>query len=521
MSAHPQGRILTAEDLTQGTEVECDVCVVGSGAGGAVAAHLLTERGLRVVLLEEGGYYTRRDFNQREEWAYPHLYQEMANRSTDDLSMSILQGRSVGGGTTVNWCVSFRTPERILSHWRDVHGVEGMTSQELGPHWDWLERRLRIAEWPPERNNRNNQLLWEGLGKLGWKRAQLRRNVNNCVNAGSCGVGCPVDAKQGMHATLIPDAVERGLTVYANTRALHIEWSGRRASAVHAEVLHPETNLPTGVRLTFRPRAVAVACGALNSPALLLRSGLEAEGRVGTRTWLHPVVVSSAVFDDPVEAYFGAPLSVWSDQFIERGPGRIGFFIETSPLQPLLASTVLSGIGAQHADTMRQLPHAATCIGISLDGLLPEEQGATVRLRKGSVGRLSIDYALGPKNWEALREAQKAMARIQLAAGARRVSTLHADPVVLERAEDVDRALDAAPFERNRVRVFTAHQMGGCSMGQDPAHSVVDSTLRFHDLDNLYVTDGSVLPTGLGVNPMQTILGVARVGASHLAASLG
>ena len=520
MSARAQGRILTAEDLRESREVPCDVCVVGSGAGGAVAAHLLAERGLSVVLLEEGGYYTRRDFDQREEWAYPHLYQEMANRATDDLSLSIFQGRSVGGGTTVNWCVSFRTPERILAHWRDAHGVKGVDAAALAPHWDWLERRLRIAEWPEARNNRNNRLLWEGLGKLGWRRAQLRRNVNNCVDAGTCGLGCPVDAKQGMHATLIPDAVERGLTVYANTSARRVEWSGRRVTAVHAEVLHPETNAPTGVRLTFRPRAVAVACGALNSPALLLRSGLGAEGRVGARTWLHPVVVSTAQFEAPVEAYRGAPLSVWSDQFIDRGAGKLGFFIETSPLQPLLAAVVMEGFGAQHHETMRQLPHAATAIGITTDGLLPEEEGATVRLRDDGYGRLKLDYAFGPANWEALREAQKALARVQLAAGARRVHTLHARPVVLERPEDVDRLLDAAPWERNRVRVFSAHQMGGCAMGGDPATSVVDASLRFHGLDNLWVTDGSVLPTGLGVNPMETILGVARLGASHLAASL-
>lgn len=513
-----QGRLYTGDALPRDVERSCDVCVVGSGAGGAVLAHALVERGLSVVLLEEGGHHTRREFDMREDTAYPRLYQELGNRTTDDLAISIMQGRSVGGSTTVNWCVSYRTPARVLRHWADVHGVQGLSEQSLTPHWEWLEQKLHIAEWPLAAINRNNRLLWEGLGALGYERHSLKRNVHRCMNLGYCGLGCPVDAKQAMHVTLIPEAVERGLTVYANTRALRLETQGRRVSAVHAEVLDPVSEKPTGRRVTVRARVTAVCCGAINSPALLLRSGLEGRGRVGKRTFVHPVILSSAVFDEPVNGWYGAPLSVGSRHFIERGEDKLGFLLETAPIHPMLAAIAFSGFGVQHEDALSQLAHVQSTLAISRDGFVEGDEGGTVSLRDGGK-RLSIQYPLHARNWEAFRVAQAEMARIQFAAGAREVRTLHAEPLVLRSVAELP-LLERAPWEALRVKVFSAHQMGGCCMGRDPDTSVVDSTLRYHDLDNLYVADGSALPTSLGVNPQQTIFGVARWGAQHVAAAV-
>src|SRR5215510_16263102 len=274
-----EGRIYVSEEI-QGGNVDCDVCVIGSGAGGSVLTHQLVARGLRVLMLEEGGYHTRREFDLTEAAAFPNLYQELGNRTTEDLSITILQGRSVGGGTTVNWCSSFRTPKRILDHWRDVHGVEGLSEEVLRPHWEAIERRLHIAEWPEERINRNNRVLWEGCAKLGYHRGLIPRNVNNCADLGYCGMGCPIDAKQSMLATLIPDAVEKGLTVYANCSAKRLRVEGRQVAAVEVEVLDRDSRRPSGKSLNVRAKVTAICCGALNSPALLLRSGLTANGRV-------------------------------------------------------------------------------------------------------------------------------------------------------------------------------------------------------------------------------------------------
>lgn len=513
------GRIFTGDELKSDQTIECDVCIIGSGSGGAWTALELVKQGKRVVMLEEGGYHTRREFDMTEARALPNLYQESGSRATDDLAVTILQGRSVGGGTTVNWCSSFRTPQRILDGWRDRFGVDTLTTEALTPHWDAIEKRLHIAEWPQESMNANNKVLWDSLGKLGYERGLIKRNVNNCLNLGYCGLGCPVDAKQSMLVTILPDAVEKGLDLYANVSARKLEWSGRRITAVRAEVLDPMKNKPTGVSITVKAKLTVVSCGAINSPGLLMRSGLDGDGLVGTRTWLHPVVATMAEMPFEVNPFSGAPQSVYSHHFIDRGPGKTGFFLEVPPLQPMLAAVASSGSGADVQQSLSRLPYINAMLAITVDGLTPEENGATVRLKDGGYSRYSITYDFVPEQWDAFRVACKEMAKLQFAAGAKRVLSLHSQPVVMEKVEDVDK-LDAAPWEPVRVRVLTAHQMGGCWAGKDSKKSVVDPHLRFHSMDNLFVVDGSVLPTALGVNPQETIFGIARWAAGHIGAAV-
>jgi choline dehydrogenase-like flavoprotein len=288
---------------------------------------------------------------------------------------------------------------------------------------------------------------------------------------------------------------------------------------VEAALLDPETERPTGVTLTVLAKTVAVCGGAINSPALLLRSNLDGNGNVGKRFFLHPVVIMSALMPEPVAAWSGAPQAAYSHHFIERGPGKLGFLLEVPPVMPLIAATVFPGFGEPHQQLMEQLPWTQTTIAICHDGLLADDVGGTVKLRDPEERRVSIDYPLRPVHFEAFRAACKEMARIQFAAGAREVRSLHSTPVNIRKAADIDRLLDAAPWEAGRVRVATAHQMGGCAMGGDPRTSVVDSTLRYHEMDNLFVVDGSVFPTSLGVNPQETIFGIARWASQHVAAA--
>jgi len=367
--------------------------------------------------------------------------------------------------------------------------------------------------------NANNQALWDGCGKLGYSRGLVRRNVNNCANLGYCGLGCPLDAKMSMLVTLIPDAVEKGMTVVANASVRRLLVGSRRVGGVEAQLLDPETDRPTGVTLTVMAKTVAVCGGAINSPALLLRSNLDGNGNVGKRFFLHPVAIMSALMPEPVAAWSGAPQAAYSRHFSERGAGKLGFLLEVPPIMPLIAATVFPGFGEEHQALMETLPYTQTTIAICHDGLLPEETGGTVKLQDPEERRVSIDYPLSPFHFEAFRAACKEMARIQFAVGAREVRSFHSRPVVIRKVAEIDAAMDAAPWEPGRVRVATAHQMGGCAMGGDPRTSVVDSTLRYHGMDNLFVVDGSVFPTGLGVNPQESIYGVARWASQFVAAA--
>ncbi|HSM91976.1 MAG TPA: GMC family oxidoreductase [Anaeromyxobacteraceae bacterium] len=513
-----RGRILRGDDIRADVEERPDVCVIGSGPGGAVTAARLVERGAKVVVLEEGGAFTRRDFDMREETAYPRLYQERGARATADLAFTVLQGRALGGGTVVNWTTSLRVGEPVLAHWARRHGVEGLDGRALTPHFEAVERRLSVAPDVLQEINANNRALWDGCGKLGWSRSLVPRNVSGCLRLGYCGMGCPVDAKATMDRTYLADAVAGGATVYANVRAERIGTDGRRAVEVSGEVRDPATDLPTGRRVVVRPRAVVLSAGAINGPALLLRSGLDHGGRVGRRTFLHPVVASVALFPRPIEGWQGAPQSVASAHFEERGQGRMGFFVETVPIHPMLAGTSLGGFGETHGEVLSRLANAQAIIALCVDGFHEGDEGGTVALRED--GRARLDYPISPALWEALREGNKALARIQLAAGAERVLSLHDPPVELRSEADLAR-LDAAPWEPMRVSLFSAHPMGGCAMGGDPARSVVDSSLRARGLDNLWVVDGSVFPTSLGVNPQLTIAAVARWASDGIAARAG
>lgn len=501
-----RGSLTLGVDLTADHDVTCDVAIVGSGAGGSVLAAGLVERGLKVVVLEEGGYYTKADFDGDEAKVFPRMYQDRGTRTSADIAITILQGRSVGGGTTINWTTCFRTPERTLAHWQRVHGIEGYDPATLAPHFEAVEERLGIHEWPIERINKNNDVLYRGCKELGWEVKPLRRNVRGCADSGYCGMGCPVGAKQAMHRTYLQDALDLGLTIHADVRADRFEVDGGRVVAIHASVLDRDTGVPTGTKVTVRPKVAVSSCGAINGPALFLRSGLT-DGPVGRRTFLHPVIAIPAVYEHVINPFYGAPQSVGSHEFFDRGEDKVGFFIESPPIHPILGSLAFSGFGLETYEFMEKLPHLSGILALHVDGLAPGDDGGTVSLRRD--GRLNIDYPVGPALAEAMKASHEALAKIHFAAGAKHAISLHSPRVEMTSAADIAKLADQA-YGSLKHNIFTAHQMGGLAMGPDPATSVVNTDLRHHTIPNLFVVDGSVFPTALGVNPSETIYGIAH-----------
>ncbi|MEW5855066.1 MAG: GMC family oxidoreductase [Myxococcota bacterium] len=501
----------TQPDLTLTPEV----CIIGSGAGGAVAAHELVTSGREVLVVEEGGNHTRRDFHMLEGEAYPQLYQEAGQRTTKDLSIVIMQGRAVGGTTVVNWTTCFRTPPEVLDHWRVHHGVVGVDTAALDPHWAAVEERLNIHKVPEALMNRNNRLLYEGCKALGWDVDTTRRNQKGCKQSGYCGMGCPVDAKQSMLITYLPDAVNKGASVLSRCRIdrLRIE----RGEVVEAQgtLLDAPGLRPTGKSVSIRAKKFVLSAGSIGTPAILLRSGIE-NPAVGRRTFLHPVVVSVGVYDDLVLSCYGAPQSAASHQFAHRGD-KVGFVLEAAPLHPVLMAACTPGLGPNHRAAMELFPRVAVHIALCIDGFHPDEPGGVVGVHAS--GAPYLDYRSGPRIQEAMREAQQRMAEVQFATGARSVMTLHDPVLMLNDRSEIPRLKDAS-FAPLDVFMVTAHVMGGCALGEDPRHAVVRSEdLRAHDVKNLHVVDGSVFPTSLGVNPQLSIYGLARLASSRMAAS--
>ena len=512
--------VIDASTLERDLELEADVAIVGTGAGGGTAAEILAQAGLTVLLVEEGPLRTSTDFRMRESDAYPELYQESAARKTRDKAINILQGRCVGGSTTVNWTSSFRTPEATLQHWAAIHGWRGFASTDLAPWFARMERRLSIAPWEVA-PNANNAALARGAATLGIAAASIRRNVKACWNLGYCGMGCPTNAKQSMLVTTIPGALGRGASLVTRARALEFAFRNDRVSALTCAAMDARGILPTSRRVTVRARAFVAAAGAINTPALLLRSRApDPHGILGKRTFLHPTVVSAALMPEVVAGYAGAPQTIYSDHFLDSLPpgGPMGYKLEAPPVHPILAAITLPNHGAAHAGWMRELPRLQVLIALLRDGFHPESEGGTVTLRDD--GSPVLDYPLTPYFWDGARRALATMAEIQFAAGATRVMPVHGDGAALPTWRLAQAAIAGFELGPRVTPVVSAHVMGGCPLGPDPTHSAVDPGGRYHQLANLYVMDGSLFPTSIGANPQLSIYGIVARLADGLAARL-
>jgi choline dehydrogenase-like flavoprotein len=513
-------KAIDAAAMERDRALECDVAIVGSGAGGGVTAEMLAEAGLSVVILEEGPLAGSAQFNMQEREAYPLLYQESAGRQTQDKGITILQGRCVGGGTTVNWTSSFRTPPRTLAHWASARGLDGATEAALAPWFERMEARLAIGRWtmPP---NENNDVLRRGCEKLGLPWALIRRNVKGCANLGYCGMGCPLNAKQSMLVTTIPAALDRGATIVHRARVTRLLLEGDRVAACEARGVERNGASPTASVLRVRARHFVLCAGAIGTPGLLLASHApDPHGLVGKRTFLHPTVVSGALMPGKVEAYYGAPQTVYSDHFLDSVPldGPAGFKLEAPPVHPILGAITMPGFGADHSKWMARLPKLQVLIALLRDGFHEGSPGGRVVLRDGWP---VLDYAMTPYLWDGVRRAYLAMAEVQFAAGAESVLPLHENASAASSWREARAAIEALPLRALAARVVSAHVMGGCPMGRDAATSVVGADGRHHQLANVSVHDGSVFPTSLGANPQLTIYALAARSSARLAASLG
>jgi choline dehydrogenase-like flavoprotein len=500
-------------------EIRCDVAIIGSGAGAGITAELLTQAQLSVVIIEEGPLRSSSDFRQLESDAYAELYQDSNGRKTADKAIAILQGRCVGGSTTVNWTSSFRTPEATLQYWADHFALPEMNGGEMTPWFLQAEQRLNIGAWlvPP---NANNDKLKIGAARLGIPAAAILRNVKACWNLGSCGLGCPTNAKQSMLVTTIPAALDRGATMLVQTQAMQLEMQGAQVNAVLCRPVAVNGTPGTG-QTRVVARHVVVAGGAINSPALLLRSKLpDPHGRLGIRTFLHPVVATMATFAERIEGWNGAPQTIYTDHFLDTQPidGPIGYKLEAPPLYPLISTIAMPGIGAGQAEALKRFPHTQAVLALLRDGFHEQSPGGRVTL-KGD-GSSSLDYPLTPYIWEGARRALLSMAEIQFAAGAERVMALHEQATWVTTWSQAKQQIEQLPLVPYQTRVLSAHVMGGCGIAGKPELGVVRPDGRHWQIENLSVHDGSLFPTSIGANPQLSIYGLVNKLATALAKQL-
>lgn len=498
-------QVQNASLLESDLQLEFDVVIVGSGAGGATSAELLSASGLRVLIVEEGPLRTSTDFKMQEPEAYSELYQEGMGRMSKDGAITIMQGRAVGGTTLINWTSSFRTPPETLEHWAREHAVTGLDKDTLRPWFERMEQRLGVEPWAVPANA-NNEVIKRGCEMLDLDWAVIPRNVRGCANLGYCGMGCPINAKQSMLVTCIPASLDKGGSLLYLARAERLIIEKDRVQQLECHALDARGVERNGRKIMIRAKHYILAGGGINTPAILLRSNApDPHQRCGKRTFLHTTNFSAAQFSEPVNPFYGAPQSIYSDHFQWRdgATGPIGYKLEVPPLHPAFAATILGGYGEVSAQRMVQLPNTHMMIALLRDGFHPDSASGTVELR--SDGSPVLDYQMTPYTWNGIRRAYHSMAEIQFAASAQKVFPVHADADYVTDLPSAKTLIDSLDLSLYRARLGSAHVMGGCAMSDDAKQGVANSLGVHHQLGNLSIHDGSLFPTSIGANPQLSI----------------
>ena len=501
-------------------KITCDVVIVGTGAGAGITAELLTKAGLDVVLIEEGPLKTSSDFNQKESEAYADLYQEGGTRATLDKGLTLLQGRCVGGTTVVNWTSSFRTPPTTLKYWQEHFGLKDFNVEALAPWFTQAEQRLNMTAWeaPP---NLNNEILRTGATKLGIPAHVIPRNVKGCWNLGSCGMGCPTNAKQSMLVTTIPVALEAGARLFHQTRAEKFEIDNGEVKSLQCVGVTINGERVNDKVMHITAKHYVVSGGAINSPALLKRSKApDPHDLLGKRTFVHPVAFCSAVFEQKVEGWAGAPQSIYSDHFLYTQPidGPIGYKLEATPIHPGLTSKLLGGIGPNLAERFKHYPNTQMMLALVRDGFHADAAGGEVFLKLD--GSPVLHYPLTDYVLDGFRRAFLSMAEIQFAAGAKSVLPLHEQATSYTSWEEAKAGIAKLDMKSQLTGAGSAHIMGGCRMGATEQQGVVKPDGVHWQIKNLSVHDGSIFPTSIGANPQLSIYGIVNRMATQLAKRL-
>lgn len=494
-------------NYTRDLHEECDVCVIGSGAGGAVAAKELAEKGFSVVLLEEGGHFTRENWNGKPYFSMTHMWRNGGGTMTLGLpGVSVPAGRCIGGTTTINSCTCFRTPEKVMRQWRQEFGLTRTDGKSLSPYFDRVEKEISVTELSWDVLGNCAAIVRRGAEKLGLNCRPLRHNVKNCKGCGTCQFGCLEKAKQSMDVTYVPKADTAGARIYADCRVDGIDIRKGVARGVKGSLLDPETGAARHA-FTVNARVVVASCGALMTPALLKRSGVHNKN-IGRHLQIHPCARVAAVMDETVEGWKGVSQGAYIDDFEDEGIMLEGIFVH-----PAIFLAALPGFGHAFKEQAFNFSKIAA-FGVMVHD---SSEGRVYRNRKDMV---VATYRLTREDAEKLKRGIAYTARIFFAAGARRVLVPIAGVPSLESEAEVERLLAMKLKPIHFSEIFAFHPLGSCRMAAAKKQGVVDESGRLFDVENLYIADGSIVPTSLGVNPQITIMALATRIAEGIAAGL-
>lgn len=490
---------------------DVDVVVVGSGSGGATVARALAREGRSVLVVEEGGYYTPQEYGQ---FSPSNTFRRMGREAGlavavgkgDTPLISLLAGKSVGGSSILTGGVSFRIPEEVLEDWSTRLGLEGFAPDVLAPYFERIEEAVHVETVPEVMRSRSTALFVEGADKVGITMKSMRRNTRGCRGAARCNFGCPHGAKMSVDISMLPQASKNGARILSDALVERIDITSGAARGIKGRFLD-ETGEPR-VKFEIRAKVVVVACGSLHTPLLLQKSGLSSV-HVGRHLTLHPAIRVGALFDEEVNGWDGALQSVYSDQFHhDEGIWLNGVYTAVNVL-----AAAFPGIGREHRRLVKQIPHLAF-----FGGMVHDEGGGHVR--RWISREPMITYEMVKRDKARLLKSIHILGRIAFAAGAREVLAPIFGMPTIKKESELDFLLEDK-IPASKVECMSFHPLGSARMSTTREAGVVKPTGETWDVDNLFVIDGSVLPTSIGVNSQIPVMTVALKMAEGLAEDFG
>lgn len=500
-TTRPAG-VYTRHEIHGDTVLDCDVVIVGSGAGGSPVAAELAEAGFDVIVVEEGSYYQTRDFTANTSAMVRQLYRDGgATMAIGDPPIMFQEGRAVGGSTVINGGMSWRTPEEILERWRTEAGLD-LTPASMEPYFERVEKRIHVAYNDEEAIGRENWLLKKGADAKGWEIIPNLRNQAHCVGSNRCAFGCPTGAKQSALVSYIPRALHFGARVYADVKVDRITMHGKRATGIVGHVQREDGS--RGPNIAVRAKLVVASCGAIHTPALLARSGLSSRsGELGGNLSLHPNVKVVALFDEDVTSWKGVHQAFQVREFVRDG---IGTFAAIN-LPPSVTAMGIPHRGAQLGQLMDRYNNMVVA------GMLLEDS-TTGRVRVVR-GRPQAFYQIANQDIATLTKGLERLCDLLFTAGARKIILPLHHATEVHDADETRRVL-AQPIPRSAWELVTVHMMGTARMGTDRTRSVTDAFGFMHDVDRLLISDASLFPTPIRTNPMETIMSLATRAAGYV-----
>ena len=488
---------------------DVDVVVVGSGSGGAVVARELARAGHSVVVLEEGGHYSPQEYG-----ALPpsQSFRRVAREAGMSVAMgigdtpliSLLAGKCIGGSSILTGAVCFRIPDEVLHTWSHDLGLSHMSAEHVEPFFQEVERILHVEEVPAYARSRATELFVAGGQKLGWDMKSMRRNTDGCRGAGRCNFGCPHGAKMSVDRSYLPAAAADGAVLVSDALVERIDTAGGCARGVRGRFLDAATGEPR-VPFEVRAKVVVVACGSMHTPLLLRKSGLGSK-HIGRHLTLHPAVRIGGLFDENVDGWDGALQSVYTDHFMKEGILLNGVYSAVNVL-----AAAFPGVGPAHKRLVKKIPNLAF-----FGGMVHDEPGGQVR-RWFSREPL-LTYRMVQQDKHRLLKTIKVLGQMAFASGAKEVLVpVFGVPPLTDEKELAMFEPGGSEIHASRIECMAFHPLGSAKMSTTREAGVVKPTGETWDVDNLFVIDGSILPTSIGVNSQLPILGISTMLARGLA----